>query len=92
MSSRRGNDPVKTDYCVKVVGVWLLATFGGLAGAAAGSILGFGASVPAMLIAGAFFYGFDSLALGLAVMVVAAAVSFVWTFCHSYRILVRHFR
>ena len=92
MSSRRGNDPVKTDYCVKVVGVWLLAAFGGLAGAAAGSILGFGASVPAMLIVGAFFYGFDSLALGLAVMIVAAAVSFIWTFCHSYRILVRHFR
>ncbi len=92
MSSWRGNDPVKTDYCLKVVGVWLLAGFGGLAGAAAGSILGFGASVPAMLIAGAFFYGFDSLALGLAAMIVAAAASFVWTFCHSYRILARHFR
>jgi hypothetical protein len=83
---------VKTDYCVKVASVWLLAALGGLAGAAAGSILGFGASVPAMILIGAIFYGFDSLMLGLSVMIVAAAISFIWTFCHSYRLLVRHFR
>ena len=83
---------MKTDYCVKVAGVWLLAAFGGLAGAAAGSILGFGASVPAMLVAGSLFYGFDSLALGVSMMIVAAVASFVWTFRHSYRLLVRHVR
>jgi hypothetical protein len=91
VSSRRGNDPVKTDYFAKITGIWLLAAFSGLAGAAAGSILGFGASVPVMVVAGAFFYGFDSLTLGLSIMIFAAAASFIWTFFHSYRLLVRHF-
>jgi hypothetical protein len=81
---------VRAPYYVKLAAFLLLASFGALAGAAAGSILGFGASVPVMYLIGAWYYASDPLMLGIITMGLGATASFVWAYLHSYRLLARH--